>query len=133
MKSLSLTIAWEIWRKNRWGFVLLGALILLCALLNPVLLTADNSANEWAISTNVILMVFSYVALLAIFSHTEADAKGWFGFPARMFTLPVRTAALVNRLILFGVATVILVLFAWTSLLRSLGIDRIPIHYFLLL
>ena len=135
MKSLSAAIAWEIWRKNRWGFGLLGALVLLCALLNSVLLRLfpDNPESEWLIPANVILMVFSYVALLAIFSHTEEDAKGSFGFPLRMFALPVRTGALVNRLILLGVTAVILVMVAWTNLLRSLGIDRMPIHYFLLL
>ena len=83
MKSLSAAIAWEIWRKNRWGFGLLGGLVLLCALLNSVLLRLfpNNPESEWLIPTNVILMVFSYVALLAIFSHTEEDAKGSFGFP----------------------------------------------------
>jgi hypothetical protein len=110
MRSPAAAIAWEIWRRNRWGFwVVLGSL--LCGL---AVQFSDRSEDEVLQLIAGTAMVGCFVVTFAIFSYTENSAH--ISFPARTFALPVRTHLLVNCPILLGVAGIAIVHLAWAFL-----------------
>lgn len=133
MRSPASALNWEIWRKNRWGFAVILGLLAACAALNQAVLYFEHRLPDDLIAGNVLMLLFSNLVLLIIFSHTEADGRGWFGLPARMFILPVRTSSIVNRLVLYGITSVVLIDFAWLSLLIVPERTRLPILYLLIL
>jgi hypothetical protein len=110
MRSPVSAIAWEIWRKNRWGFwVVLGSF--LCGLAVRFL---DRPEDEVLQLTAGSAMVACFVVTFAIFSYAESGVQ--LSFPSRTFALPVRTKLLVNSPVLFGVVGITLVHLAWAFL-----------------
>ena len=110
MRSPACAIAWEIWRKNRWGFwVVLGSFF--CGL---AVRFSDRSEDEVLILIGGTAMIVSFVVAFAIFSYTESSAH--ISFPVRTFALPVRTHLLVNCPILLGMAGIAIVHLAWSFL-----------------
>jgi hypothetical protein len=110
MRSPASAIAWEIWRKNRWGFwVVLGSL--LCGL---AVRFSDRSEDEVVNLIAGTAMVVSFVVTFAIFSYAESGVQ--MSFPTRTFALPVRTKLLVNCPILLGALGITLVHLAWAFL-----------------
>ncbi len=119
MRSPGSAIAWEIWRKHRWGFlVVVGAL--LGGLTFRLFGQADDSIQRSMAGT---AMAVCFLTTFAVFSYADSGAR--ISFPVRTFTLPVRTGLLVNSPILSGVAGITIVHFAW-ALLFLLPLD---VHY----
>ncbi len=112
MHSPASAIAWEIWRKNRRGFlVVLGALT--CGLTFR-LVGLPEAEDEMPRFIAGSAMVVSFVMTFAIFSYVDSGAR--ISFPGRTFTLPVRTGLLVNCPILLGMASITVLHFAWAYL-----------------
>jgi len=110
MRSPAAAIAWEIWRKNRWGlWVLLGSF--LCGL---AVRFFDRPGDEVLQLIAGTAMVVSFVVTFAIFSYAESGMQ--MSFPTRTFALPVRTRLLVNCPVLLGVVGITLVHLAWVFL-----------------
>src|SRR5262249_19055452 len=61
----------------------------------------------------------SFVAVLWICSHTDNDAQGrYLGYPARLYTLPARTATLVNWPMAFGLAATLALYSSWATVIQ---------------
>lgn len=129
MQTPAVAIAWEIWRKNRWGLiVILGAIpvwaLFSRALAGPLQPVGDDSIKMvWPVLVLLADLVPMWVSLLALgvmFCYTEGDTRrGTPQFPSRLFTLPVRTTTLVTWPILYGVLAVLIVATAWEKLVLS--------------
>ena len=118
MRSPVWAIAWEIWRKNRWGFRLVLGL-----LSSGLLVRLFGSHSDGMKTVAGLSMALSFLVTFAIFSY--ADLGSQISFPARTFTLPVRTGLLVHGPILFGVLGITILHGAW-SVLFLLPLDA---HY----
>lgn len=116
MRSPALAIAWEFFHRHRWGLIaLVGYLLLMVTtrllVFEPgqVDLDADLPfiAPRFAATVIVPLSIFTYW-LLAVFSFglTGNLAARESMYPARMFTLPVTTAALAGWPMLYGTAVI---------------------------
>jgi hypothetical protein len=107
MRSPALAIAWEFWARNRWGLSAILALLLTGGVLCHTL--AAEAVRQPVRVLSPILMTFSAIYLFSVFIYAEVreGAKGT-GFPPRMFTLPLRTSALVAWPMLYGVAAMFL-------------------------
>jgi hypothetical protein len=112
MRSYPSALAWEFRRRHRWGLAML--LIYLAILLTVMALIseADPTPRRMAVqgsiaATGAVPLGAAFMLMLAVFSFGfQADLSGRESiYPARMFTLPVRTAALAFWPILYGTAT----------------------------
>ncbi len=141
MQTPALAIAWEIWRKNRWGLLVILAAIPAWALFSralagPLQPVGDDSLKlVWPVLVLLADLVPMWVSLLALgvmFCYTETDpGRGAPQFPSRLFTLPVRTTTLVTWPILYGVLAVLSVAVAWEKLVLSSvpRTDWMPVHF----
>src|SRR2546426_4133596 len=110
MRSPALAMAWEIWRRNRWGFwVVLGSF--LCGVTARHFNWREDEVLQLIAGSS---MVVCFLVTFAIFSYAESSAQ--ISFPTRTFALPVRTRLLVNCPILLGVVGITLVHLAWAFL-----------------
>lgn len=106
MRSPPAAIAWDLYRRYRWGLWAVAAY--LAAVISFG--TADYtgvSANRLA-ATLIVPLGLSYYFLLSVFSMGLAGdvaARGSM-YPARVFTLPVSNAALAGWPMLYGMVTV---------------------------
>src|SRR5216683_1888228 len=118
MRSPSLAIAWEIWGASRQAFVIALAALPGFALL--YYLFADFfQRSELLRAFSYLPMVISLLFLFVAFNFTESRSKaGFAGFPARLFTLPVRTPMLVICPMAYGVGMIVLIYTSWALLLR---------------
>ena len=71
----------------------------------------------------VACMVVSLLYVIWIFTLAQLDSRKGFGFPSRMFTLPVSTNYLAAWLLAAGAATLALVYAGWIFLVRLPPID----------
>lgn len=133
MTSPALAVGWEIWRKNRWGFLAIGFVILGAVLIEWMgALSLKTSIGEilrhpalqdyhdelqWGLLTGLFAMLGSVVAVLAMCSYTETDYKsGELCFPSRVFHFPVPTFVLAGLPMILGAVAIVLVFAAWRSL-----------------
>ena len=110
MRSPAAAIAWEFRRRHRWGlFALIGYLLVLAAIKflflaseRPVKL---DSPQSFAFVV-VVPLTATLLYLMSVFSYGLAGdlAARQSMFPARMFALPVTTAALAGWPMLYGTA-----------------------------
>lgn len=121
VRSPAGAIAWEYYRKHRWGLAAVALYPVTLVTIRLVLGTDGLPAGlddetKFALSVVVPLSVIFYY-LLAVFSFGFAgDLVGRRSvYPARMFTLPVGSAALAGWPMLYGAVTMA-VLWAVTRL-----------------
>ena len=117
-RSPALAFAWEFGRRHRWGFAALAGYLLVLGTTDLLILESGQAAPmdaDWdatelvprfAVSVVVPVSLLTYY-FLAVFSFGFAgDVAGRQSmYPARLFTLPVTTAALVGWPMLFGAVT----------------------------
>lgn len=136
MHSPAIALAWEIWRKNRTGHLMVLALIPVSVLIFKGLAVwipetralPDSPSPAWALL--LFPMLTSLVWVLNAFTHTEGDSKrGFSGIPTRMFTLPVRTGFLVGCLAIYGIAAVLVTYFAWAIIIRGITGFALPLRW----
>lgn len=122
MRSPARAIAREFGRRHRWGLLALASYLLVAATVKLLILDPGQAFDlEDALGFAIVIVVpvsaaFTYV--LAVFTFgLEGDlAARQSIYPARMFTLPVRSAALAGWPMLYG-TTVVAVLWVATRLL----------------
>ena len=107
MQHPALAIGWELWARNRGGIAAISA-GLIAASITAVLLPTGTAAETVVILSAMFLPV-AIIFLLSAVSHCEFhEGRLRLGFPARMFTLPVRTSALVAWPMVYGVVALTL-------------------------
>lgn len=107
MRSPATAIAWDLYRRYRWGFWAVLAYLVSVSVIGPVeYIGATTDRMAW---TLMVPLGLSYYFLLAVFSlgfAGDVAARGSM-YPARVFTLPVSNSALAGWPMLFGAVTVI--------------------------
>jgi len=121
MHAPAIALASEFWHRHRLGLsgvvALVIAFVIICAL-NPLSPAVALANSMWfAIGLCYVIGVFAYG-----FDGKLESAES--GFPARLFLLPVRTAALVGWPMLQGALVAVLLWLAWALLvLRPCGVE----------
>src|SRR5438874_3066397 len=109
MRSPALAIGWEFHRRHRWGLIAVAGYWFVVATIRflilepgePILVDSVRFAGLVSVP-----LTTTFVYLLAVFSFGFSGdlAARHSMYPARMFTLPVTTAALVGWPMLYGAA-----------------------------
>jgi hypothetical protein len=119
LRSPASAIAWQLWRRNRWAALCTLAALPLSLLLNGLMFGLFPDVPESVRVIECFAALFSFVAVFWICSHTDHDAQGkHLGYPAHMYTLPARTATLVNWPIVFGLAATLSLYFSWATVIQ---------------
>src|SRR5262245_17683958 len=125
MRSPALTIVWEIGRRHRWGLSALMAYLLILGVIAARAPPAKHSDGA-AAGAAMVPFAGALMYLLTVFtlgSGVDLAVRDSL-FPARMFTLPVRTLTLVAWPMLCGtIAMIGLWLAAALLALRPWGIE----------
>lgn len=136
MHSPALALAWEIWRKNRTGHLVVMALI-------PASVAIFKGLSLWFPEVRALpgspspawgLLLFpmlgSLVWMFNVFTHAEGDLKrGFSGIPVRMFTLPVRTGFIVGCLAIYGTAAILATYFVWMIVIKGTAGFSLPLGW----
>ncbi|HEY0550164.1 MAG TPA: hypothetical protein VGF13_11235, partial [Verrucomicrobiae bacterium] len=110
MRSPAQAIVWEICAKNRGALGFAFGLIPFCALLS--LIAGPN--HELVKMLHVFCVIATFSSLIWVCSYTANDSRGRFsGFPSWMYTLPLRTSALVLFPMLLGFVLTCVAVVAW--------------------
>ena len=110
MRSPAVAIAWEFRQRHRWGLIVLTGYLLVLASIKLLILQRGQLVNlddnqSFALVV-VVPLTATFTYFLAVFSFGLAGdlAARQSMYPARMFTLPVSTAALAGWPMLYGTA-----------------------------
>jgi hypothetical protein len=124
MHSPTLALTWQLWGRHRLGLAAVLLYLVATAVVFNLLPAGTLEDRHGGLMSIQFIIALIYVA--AVFAHgfeSQLEARES-GFPARMFTLPVRTVALVGWPMLQGMAVVVLMWLAWAwFVLRPCGID----------
>jgi hypothetical protein len=107
MHSPAAAIAWEFRQRHRWGLIALIGYLLVLATIKLLILkpgqTVDLDEESFALLV-VVPLTATFLYFLAVFTFGLAGdlAARQSMYPARMFTLPVTTAALAGWPMLYG-------------------------------
>ena len=109
MGSPALAIAWEFRQRHRWGLIAVAGYLLVVAAIKLLILEPRQPINLDDESFAIVVVVpltATFTYFLAVFSFGLAGdlAARQSMYPARMFTLPVTTAALAGWPMLYGTA-----------------------------
>jgi len=113
VRSPAAAIAWEFRQRHRWGLIGVASYLVVIATIKLLVLGGQpvnlESAESFAFAV-VVPMTATFMYSLAVFSFGLAgDLAGRQSmYPARMFTLPVTTAALVGWPMLYGSAAMVI-------------------------
>jgi len=110
MRSPALAIAWEFRQRHRWGLIAVAGYLLVVATIKLLILepgqlvNLDDGESFAAVVAAPLTAMFTY--FLAVFSFGLAGdlAARESIYPARLFTLPVTSAALAGWPMLYGTA-----------------------------
>jgi polyhydroxybutyrate depolymerase len=111
MRSAAVAFAWEFQKRLRWGLIALAVYLVVLATVQFLILgprSPISPARSAVFAFTVMVpLSFAFMYLLAGFSYGLAgDLTARHSlYPARMFTLPVSTAALAGWPMLYGTAT----------------------------
>src|SRR6266571_3010545 len=112
MRSPALAIGWEFRRRHLWALIAMGGYLLVLAAIKVLFLGPMEPIRldppDGRAAVVITPLTATYFYLLAAFSFGLAGdlAARPSIYPARMFALPVRTAALVGWPMLYGTAAV---------------------------
>lgn len=117
MKSPTIALLWEIWRRNRIAVAVVVATTIAGRLLDYAEQPTDDPSSLIA-----LLWMVAFLFLFGIFSYTEPIGTRRIGsFPRRLFTLPVSSLRLVAVPVLTGIASVELLYVLWLAPLSRGG------------
>jgi hypothetical protein len=137
MKTPAAAMRWELWQKNRWAFIVLGGLFYLCIGLNlslSFIYDSPRPEREPGVVFGILGLALTWLVLFVVFGHTDNDPrKGFSGFPARMFLLPVRTRTLIQWPVLYGIGAILFSTIAWALFVFWPIHVQPPLGYMLLL
>jgi hypothetical protein len=116
MRSPTVALHWQTWGRHRWGLLGVAAGLLGLAALHRLVPRAWWLENDSAPVLTSIPIAFAFVYVFYAFSYTDLGARARAaGVPPWMFTLPVRTWALVAWPMLSGA---VVVAAAWALVAR---------------
>lgn len=119
MRSPTIALTWEIWRRGRRSAIAMLACVISCAIINRIIPDTNHDLFSTAFG---ILMVLSFLFVFGLFNCTEFNStREWNGFPYRLFVLPVPTWQLVAVPMVLGLITVEALYFAWVKLVWTHG------------
>ena len=119
MRSPAAAIAWEFRQRHRWGLIGLIGYLLVLATIKLVILTRglpiDLHSGESFAFVVMMPLTATFTYFLAVFTFgLDGDLAGRQSmYPARMFTRPVTTAALVGWPMLYGTVAMMIL---WLAL-----------------
>jgi hypothetical protein len=133
----SLAIAWTLWRRHRWGLLLVLGYVLAAGMVSIVLRWQDPTPQTAALVAGnaAIPLAFAVFYLVAVFSYGfEADLNAREScFPAGLLTLPVRTIALAGWPMVYGAAAAALLWLVVAAFLLRPGLGllglRVPLWW----
>jgi hypothetical protein len=108
-RSPALAIGWEMARRHRWGFGALAAYVIALAMAGALRTTITTTEDDGVFAlTLVVPLTWALFYLLAVFCFgiTGDLSRRESIYPARMFTLPVSTAALSTVPMMLGTVVV---------------------------
>lgn len=109
MRSPAAAVAWEFHHRQRWILVGLAMYVLVLGLIKPLYLGSDRIVDLGdgyaAFAIVPFSTTFMYFIAVFTFGMTGDLAARQSIYPARMFTMPVSTAALAGWPMLYGAAT----------------------------
>src|SRR5262245_52773026 len=109
-----LAIGWELWGRNRLGIVATAAGLAVAGAVTALL---PAGWAETAFLLGTVCFALAALYLLSVVLHVEFHEGSFrLGLPRRLFTLPVRTAALVAWLLAYGLAALVLLWLATSAL-----------------
>src|SRR5256885_5158650 len=114
MRSPALAMGWEFRRRHLWALIAMAGYLLALAALKLLFLGRMEPIRldppDGRAAVVIMPLTATYFYLLAAFSFGLAGDLGARPsiYPARMFALPLRTAALVGWPMLYGTAAVTL-------------------------
>ncbi|HEX3532487.1 MAG TPA: hypothetical protein VH988_35975 [Thermoanaerobaculia bacterium] len=110
MRSPAAAIAWEFRQRHRWGLIAVAGYLLVLGTIKLLILGPGQGVNfaddESFALVVVVPLTATFMYFLAVFSFGLAGdlAARQSMYPARLFTLPVTTAALAGWPMLYGTA-----------------------------
>src|SRR5260370_5058046 len=121
MGSPAAAIAWHLRQRHGWGLAALAGYLLVLAPIKLLILGLGQRVNFDDASFALVVIVpltTTFIYLLAVFSFGLSGdlAARQSMYPARMFTLPVTTAALAGLPMFYG-TTAMTILWLGTRLL----------------
>ena len=130
MNSPVISIGWELLARKRWATALVAFAFPLSYGLNLALPKLARSTNTpgWFMPFEFIAFLLAITTIFWMFSVAEPDRSGkQYGFPARLFVLPLRTFQLIGIPVMFGMASVVLYYFLWAALIfPQWGVTPLP-------
>jgi hypothetical protein len=117
MRSPAAAIAWEFRRRHHWGLIAVAGCLVVAAAIKLLIFGSQRVNFDDTESFALVVIVpltAMFLYFLAVFSFGLAGdlAARQSMYPARMFTLPMTTAALAGWPMLFGTAAMALLWFA---------------------
>lgn len=107
MRSPTVALLWDIWRRHRWMIVL--SLVLASAGRLVEFVDRDGSVLVG------LLKMASFLCVFGASSYTDTSGSRAGGFPERLFLLPVSTRRLVAVPMLAGITAIELLKLLWWS------------------
>src|SRR5213076_1914723 len=109
MRSPALAIGWEFRRRHRWGLIAVAGYLFVVATIRFLILGPGepvlvDSVRFAAVVSVPLTTTFVYLVCRLLLEINNDLAARHSMYPARMFTLPVTTAALVGWPMLYGTA-----------------------------
>jgi hypothetical protein len=133
MRSPAAAIAWEFRKRHRWGLIAIGGYLLVLATIKllpfePQRLIEDDQSFALVV---VVPLTATFIYFLAMFSFgLDGDLSARQSmYPARMFTLPVTSAALAVFPMLYGSAAMAILWFATRFLAVWPPGEKVPIMW----
>src|SRR5262245_8971326 len=127
MSGQSLAVAWSIWQRHRRGLIATPILFVAAIVITAVAqsrLNSDAALQVSALAWGALVIDAFYLAAVFAYGFDADLATAGTCFPARMFTLPVRTAQLSGWPMLSGVGFMNLLWFGTAALmLRPWGFE----------
>lgn len=123
MRTPAAAIAWEFWRRHRWGLVALVATLVTLGAIKLAVLTGRAHFEVQDVTFALLVPLplsagFFYLLAVFTFGITGDLAARESMYPRRMFSLPVSTAALAGWPMLYGCVSMALL---WLAI-RAAGI-----------
>ena len=132
MRSPAAAVAWQFRQRHRWGLIVLTGYLLVVATIKLFIFEPGQRVHfddETFALVVIVPLTMTFMCFLAVFSFGLSGdlAARQSIYPARMFTLPVTTAALAGWPMLYGTAATMMLWFA-TRLLTVWPSDvKVPI------
>jgi hypothetical protein len=122
MRSPAWAIAWELWRPHRamlgWMLAALVVVGVVFHAMPPATMTPDQAVAWCLLTMGDTMLIYAILAFTYTTEGTDlASARS--NFPARMFTLPVRTHVLVGWPMLLGAGFLALTWVVGATLARA--------------